>query len=55
MCKAMNRSLANVILGGYESFGSGEAMKIEGTVTRPLGARGVFFCVEVTCRRFLCS
>lgn len=35
MCKAMNRSLPSVILGGYgtSSTGKGEAMKITGTHT----------------------
>lgn len=33
MCKAMNRSLANVILGGYGTTASGPAAKIEGTHT----------------------
>ncbi|KAI3433374.1 hypothetical protein D9Q98_003191 [Chlorella vulgaris] len=33
MCKAMNRSLANVILGGYGTGPSGPAAKIEGTHT----------------------
>eukprot|EP00918_Siedleckia_nematoides_P064099 GHVU01139424.1.p1 GENE.GHVU01139424.1~~GHVU01139424.1.p1 ORF type:complete len:990 (-),score=156.81 GHVU01139424.1:1277-4246(-) len=35
MCVAMNRSLPNVILGGYgtSSYAGGEAMKIEGTHT----------------------
>lgn len=33
MCKAMNRSLQNVIFGGYGSLKKGEQMKIEGTHT----------------------
>jgi hypothetical protein len=41
--KAMNRSLANVILGGYATAGKGQAAKVEGTHT----VRGSCGCVGI--------
>lgn len=45
MCKAMNRSLSNVLFSGFTSVSSGSAEKIEGEV-KPINAEDAYYVLE---------
>jgi len=45
MCKAMNRSLANVLFGGFGASGGTQTLQIEGEV-KPISAEDTYFILE---------
>jgi NAD(P) transhydrogenase subunit beta len=45
MCKAMNRSLTNVLFGGFGATGDEQALQVEGEV-KPISAEDTYFILE---------